>query len=546
MIFTYNKFLILLAVSAAILGGCVNDEERTSYQDDGDPILFDVTLPSKRLIAWDENDGIEEIRLIILAAYDGKIIHNEKLTLDDFDLDETDSDIYGTHPLTLYPGMYDFLMVANEKEKYASRLANARTKSDLEAIKITEMNVADDDMSGDWPAGEIIYEDNVLPFTRAKYLSGVLIGNNMTLDKSKQVSLDGVNWRSDLPIALERIAARINISLRKLTGVDDPAGHEDDRFFVSSMRLLHVPSYAYMLSSVFDGSQFCTLDWYKWIPDESKENDGREDNDYLFLNNNGGVSNDPGSPGYDPALADTYTIDGRIYVNSNRRNVVLPEYIMSDPGSKERAVVLEIRGDYQSWNSETGKYNDAFENVWGFVPIVTGSADGNQTFSIKRNHDYHLLVTITQVSNFNFVPEITVVETEWSQDGEGHINIGGNGRVTLENAGWTRGNPDGSGNVAVEANGYVEYTFAFGRPAGDQSVVRWKAALLNPVDFYVDDSRSGGYALPGETIAVRVYSRGPVTETVSSKLYINIDDGLGGTIRMPLDAADSYTIVQNP
>lgn len=545
-LYIYNKLFIPLMVVAAMFTSCAKEKHHSDLPG-GVPVQFDITLPALRSIVWEkENDGIDDIRLIILTSSDGKIIYNEKLLLSDFDLDETNPGIYGTYPLELFPGMYDFLMVANEKEKYETRLKDAKNKNDLKAIKITELNIANNDMYGDWPAGEIIYEENVLPLTRAKYLSHVLIGNNMTSEKDKQISLDGVTWVKDLPVSLERIAARMNISLRKMTGVYDSEGHEKDRFFVSSLRLLHVPNYAYMIPYNFDGNRFCTLNWYEWIPDPSKDNDGREDNDYLFLNNNGNISNDPGSPDYDSNLPDTFTIGGRIYVASNRRDIILPEYLMANPLREEDAVVLEIRGDYQSWNKDKQEYNEAFANVWGFVPVATGAAGGNKTFDIKRNHDYHLLVSITQVNNFNFVPEITVIETEWSQDNEGSINIGGNGEITLDNGRWTHGNADAEGDVAVSAGNYVEYTFTFGRPAGDVSIIKWKAALTNPVDFRVDGSYSGGYAVPGETVAVRVYSQGSVQERVSSKLYINIDDGQGGTIKLPLNAADSYTIIQNP
>lgn len=534
----YGLTALCIFAATMLFPGCIK-EQRTGSTANGDPVDISVKVPT-RSVNWKEGDGIDDIRIIIWEIGDGRVVHNEEYLPADFTPDATPgNNVYGTLQLTLAPDIYGILVFANQKE-YRAALAGVTSHNDLAALRVSQI-IGTGENVGDYPAGTIKPESKFFPFPRICHLPRVHVGNNMTTETNKQVSIDGgATWLENLPIALEYSSAKINISLRKMTGTGTDGSHVNDRFYITALRLLHVPNYAYMISAPYTGTEYNSMQWYQW-----KEGDARDNNDYFIDNNNGDVSNAPGDPGYDSNLPETFSYQGGIYIRSNHRDIAIPEYIMADNTLVEQSVVLEVHADYEKWNPAlndgAGGYDDVLEDVWSIVPLYTDEIAGVRTYNMLRNKEYHVLLTLTQIENFNFTPQVTLLASDWDQSAEGNFNAG-NENVSLTGS-WVTGSPNSENEIYVGTNSTVAYKFAFQRPGGDNSIIRWNAVLSNPVDFKLAGT-TGGYARPGDEITVEV---GPVAASHvrnATKLYINIEDGVGGVIKLGLDR--DYTIYQTP
>lgn len=536
----YGAALLSLMLS----GACTGDDKQGSGGLEG-PVTIPTTIDT-RSVEWDyEGDGIQTIRIIYWKNGAQALMSNQLYGPADFTQDGTaGNNIYGTKEFELFPGAYDFMVIANEKA-YGPDLAAASTFADLERIITSKINLESGEAGG-YPAGTIIPESTMVPFTRYCYMKGVQIGNNMSGDPVNIVSTDGgATWQSGLTFKMTRLASRINISIRKMTGVGTTDSDVRDRFSITALRLLRVPNYAYMIPSVFTDNVFNSLLWYEYNPDAGEEND------FFELNNNGGVE--------DPTGKTTFTYDPypgvgekQIYVRSNRVNIVFPEYIMANNANWEAAVVLEVRGNYEQFDVDdvNGNGDDwlpTIEDVWTLIPLQTGGTVLNPTYDFLRNHDYHVMLTITKIANFSFVPHVTLAVSDWSTDGDAYINAG-NANLSA-NGRWTAGAADGGGSLYVDENQYVEYTLSFSRSGGDPSPVNWKAVLSNPVDFELittGGAATQGYTRPGDEVKIRVAPRAPFTQLQSTKIYINVDDGAGGVKKLPIEPTDKYTIYKTP
>ena len=537
-----NKYTwaAVLVVSSMLAGSCV----REGFGD-SEPVPVKLTLPTRLVDFGDyEEDDIVSLRLIIFRAGQEQCIMNELIyPSGDFDPDTTtpqgDPDgtgIFGEKELSLPQGIYDFFLMANEAKEYADygeKLIAVNTRRDLESIRVSEINVSGAEDVGGYPAGLILLEEDVVPFPRAVYRKNVYIGNNVTNDAANQVSLDGgQTWQSELPLTLQRISAKMNIGIRKQTSdttdeLGNPLTSVNDVFYITDIRLLHVPSYAYLLSKEYDGTFYNSIEWYKWVPDDSKPNRGREENDY-------------------------FTENTTTYARSNRRDVVIPEYLLGDSTDEERAIVLEVRGDYYRYKEgetvigEIDTY-ESYGDVQWITPLNFGTATAPD-YQTRINNAYDVLITITQPQNFTFTPYVTLLVSGWEQDTEGYYNTG-NGNVYLSGY-WTAGQPNGSGILYVDMGDYVEYTLTFNRTdPDDKSIIRWKAVLSNPVDFRLltsGDAVTGGYARAGDQCKIRVSPTALSSRENTTELHINIDDGIGGIIKLPLNPHTTYSIHQNP
>lgn len=532
---TYKKFLgFVILLSAILIGSCAKDD----IDNTGKNVPVTLEFISRSVEFDYDEDDITSLRLIVFRAGQEKCVMNNLIYVKDggydFDLDTNPSNdgVFGQKELELPQGIYDFFLMANEStgvEDYAGKLTNVETRKQLYDITISNVDLGSSTEVGGYPSGKLILEEDVIPFPRSAYMKNVHIGNNVT-NSTDMVSLDGGRtWQSELPLELTQIAAKFNIGIRKMTATDtDLSTHEKDAFYITDIRLLHIPSYAYMIPKVYDSELFNTLEWYKWDGGE------REDNDY-FTENNSGLF--------------IYTPDGgetQRYSMSNREDVIIPEYLLSDPTNKNLGIVLELRGDYYHYvETESGGDYARYGDVQWMTPLNFGTAD-LPDYQTKSGNAYNILVTITQPAKFEFTPEITILVTGWDHDTDGYYNAG-NENVSVS-GNWSKGSFDGSGRGYVDMGDYVEYTFTFHREDGDQSIIEWKAVLTNPADFQLlndDGAATHGYARPGDTYKVRVSPKFLSNTENTTKLYINIDDGVGGTIRLPINQQDSYTIIQN-
>lgn len=539
------KISALALCIAFVFGGCSLNEPGRGEDENGDAVKFGVKVAT-RSVNWDSwtdpdtqtvyMDGIDSIRVIAASSELRTILYNKILHPEDFDTSSNGEGVYGSSSIELRPGLYDFFVIANDRS-YSALLDAAVTMDDVLNMQISRVQ-AQGGGEGLFPAEQIIYEWQSFPFPRSVYMPKVQVGRYSDLTVPDQIRLPGASdWTNVLPFELDRLSARINLSIRKMTVTDAVLGtHENDRVFIRSLRILRIPYYAYMNPKAYDGGNFHSVMWYEW------DGVAIEDNDYLTTNNSAGVPAD----GSFKNPNDT----NQVYTRSNRRNVVIPEYILGGNDTEDWAVMLEIRYDYEKWNEGLDDWEDSFQNVYAVVPLVTyGTYANPESYEFRRNNDYHVLLTITQIADFNYQPQVEIVAYGWDEAVHGYHNAG-NSNVSVTGGRWTRGVPNPSDDLYVDANDYVEYAFEFSRSGtADKAVVKWKAALSNPVDFKTVTAGSavtGGYARPGETVRVRVMPAAASSSQHSTQLYINIDDGVGGVIRLPLNPVKTYTIYQNP
>lgn len=546
----YKGLLPAFVLMSVLMLGCIREGgERSSKKE-----LVKVRIDIPNLgSSWtgtraDEPeikpDGIDEVYMLIFDT-DGNVVRRHTFKNDPdgtVEIPDGDDVVSVEHEIELLSqSVYDFFFAAN-MDGYYPAMDEIQTLADLKALQISKISPATDPSAStpEYPEGELNFERWVNPFPRSNYIQNVWIIEDPATPGYGKVSYDGNNLETSFEVLVDRISPKINLSIRKMTG-DKPGTNPEDRIYITDLRVLRVPNYAYMLSSPYTGSAFNTMVWYEWVPNPSLPNNGKEDNDYFTENNNGNVGGE-GVVTYNPPGGG----DTQYYTRSNRTDVVMPEYIMADNTIEQNAIVLEIRGDYSVWLG--GDDYAEYEDVWVLLPLYTGeNSGGNKVYDFKRNNEYHFLITITGVANYEFQPEVTLVVSGWDNENDPNYN-GGNANVSLS-GNWTYGNGSDANDIYVNANSYVEYTFSFARSGNDDSKVNWRAALTNPVDFKLlttGGALSGGWASPGDEIKVRVAPTAASQEANITKLYINIDDGNGGTIKLALDPSDRYVIHQNP
>ncbi len=552
----YKCYFTAFALLTLLLCGCIR-EGGDNKSGKKELVKVRVDIPNLGS-SWSDTradepeikpDGIDEVYMIVFDT-DGNVVRRHTFTNDPDGTVEIPggSDVVSVeHEIELLSeSVYDFFFAAN-MDGYYSALDQVQTVQDLKTIQISKISPASDPSSTvpEYPEGELNYEKWLNPFPRTTYVSGVWVIEDPVGSGYGKVSYDGNNLESSFEVFVDRIAPKINLSIRKMTG-DKPGTYPEDRIYITDLRVLRVPNFAYMISSPYTGSAFNTMVWYEWVANPGLPNEGKEDNDYFTENNNGNVGG-TGIYTYNPPGGG----DTQYYTRSNRVDVVIPEYIMADNTIEQNAIVLEMRGDYEQWVPDGqggGEYAPAFEDVWTLLPLYTGeNSGGTKVYDFKRNNEYHFLITITGVANYEFQPNVTLVVSGWDNENDPNYN-GGNENVSLS-GNWTFGNGSDTSDIYVNANSYVEYTFSFSRTGSDNAKVNWRAALSNPVDFNLlttGGALTGGWASPGDVIKVRVAPTAASSEANMTKLYINIGDGNGGTIKLALDPSDRYVIHQNP
>lgn len=553
--YIYKGLFAAFALLVALMCGCIREGGDRPQKRELVKVRIDIPNLGS---SWEgtraddpvaKPDGIDEVYMLIFDT-DGNVVRRHIFRNDP---DGTvvipggEETVEVEHEIELLSqSVYDFFFAAN-MDGYYSALDQVRTLQDLRAVQAFKISPAVNPSSDtpEYPEGELNFEKFINPFPRSTYVSDVWVIEDPVGSGFGKVSYDGNNLETSFEVLVDRVAPKMNLSLRKMTGT--AAGtHEKDMVYITDLRVLRIPNYAFMLPSAYTGSAFNTMIWYEWSDDPDTPGDDREDNDYFIDNNNGNVGG---------AGIFTYTPSGggstEYYTRSNRTDVVIPEYIMADNTVEQNAIMLEVRGDYYSWddaaNGGVGEYKPPY-SAWALVPLYTGeNSGGAKVYDFKRNNEYHFLVTITGVANYEFQPYITLMVSGWDNENDPNYN-GGNANVSLS-GNWTYGNGSDASDIYVNANSYVEYTFTFARSGNDGAKVNWRAALTNPVDFRLLTSGgalTGGWASPGDVIKVRVAPAAASNDANSTKLYINIDDGNGGTIKLALDPSDRYVIHQIP
>ena len=431
--------IILLLV---FITGCTKEQIQETENDN----ILAFRINTRALIGEElEGVTIRSIRVLIAnknlansTIVINRLIDNQNGTPEDF-------------VFKLQKGQYQICVVANETDAMRPLLAATGKLSDLNAITVVP------------PANEsglVLYQS-----------IHVTLRPQASAPEQGEVSVDGGNtWVSppSVLIALERVASKISLSIRKQTI------NAADRFDIKKVELVNLASNSYL------------------IP-------GRV--------HTGGLSS--AIPFDAPSLVSFVTNNE---VKPIFNNYIVPEYPLAAPASPDNAAALIITAAYT-------KSGGAPRDVIYTVPVL---GKGALDYSLKRNCHYNIVASITQTAESMFTLNIEYEVVKWTNAGNGNFEAGA---VTFSSK-WEDGTDITDNLIAVANNTSVTYEFTLSFPP--EAV--WTAQLTNTQDFDFDVSNNGvreGITAPGVVYKIKVRPRAAVSANdVTTEFYITVFNGI--------------------
>lgn len=418
-------------------------KEQILESDNGPQLAFRV---STRAVIGGSVDGvtIRSVRVLIVDPNLGNNLIVVNMLIDSQN-EQSDSFVF-----KLRQGRYRICVVANETEAMKPALAAAGKQSDLDAITVIT------------PTEE---RDLVL------YQVVDLILRPLSSDPQQaEVSTDsGTSWTSSpvVTVALERVAAKISLAIKKMTT------DSGDKFNIKKVELVNLASESHLV---------------------------------------------PGTP-YAGALHSQVPFNGTpvSFVNNNEtkpvfRDYIVPEYLLSAPVTSDDAAALVITAAY----TESGKES---RDVVYTVPVLGQNA---LDYSLKRNCHYNILATITKTAESAFSLIIKYEVLKWVDAGDGSFEAGA---VTFSGI-WEDNTDAAEDMIYVSNNTSVTYEFILSFPPG----AVWTAQLTNTQDFDFDLNNSGvrqGVTAAGVISKIKIRPRAAVSANdVTSEFYITVFNGI--------------------
>jgi len=282
---------------------------------------------------------------------------------------------------------------------------------------------------------------------------------------------NGLTWSKTLEVTLERLAVKVHLKMRKNTLI--PA----DKVTVKKVNLTNIPAYSY------------------WYPDKSYTSDEFLPPESAYSDNTGIIFIENADTGQD----DNYTT---IF-----NGFILPEYIAAVPTQESKAVSLVV---YVVYNNEQRIFN---------IPLRT--FPNAPTFSLVRNSEHTLNVTVVNKGEIVVSPEIKYEVSDWD-DAKNDIE---DGKVVTYEAKWGDNTPRNDQNIFLASDKTLEFKFKLVHPAGST----WKATLSNPLYFEFDNSNgavSAGMGGSNNERTIRIKPRKSVNVNgIKTDFFITVNYG---------------------
>lgn len=209
----YN-ILVQILICVCVLCSCVHEK----YGDRDDAFgKVNVSFSTRGFVDSASGMKIEKLRVIAFSSA-GSLEFNK-----------TDDVISGAgggvYTLLMRPGVYTLYVIGNEQADMTTALDRVAKVSDVEQVQVKDVKLT---------AAEslpLYWKKTIFVREKAK---GTALG---------QISLDESVWKDKLEIPMERLAAKIDVSIRKENVKED--------VLLQELRIIPLPRYSYLAAKVF-------------------------------------------------------------------------------------------------------------------------------------------------------------------------------------------------------------------------------------------------------------------------------------------------------
>ncbi len=463
---SFDIYMWLCAAFLAMVAGCTREEPAV-----GNAGVLKLGV-SVRSILGQTVDGVavSSVRIVAVDPSTGWVAVN-KTTAGGGLQDTGIANGAGNFTVSLNPGTYRVYVIGNETPAMAAMLNGLTDGNLIENLTVQTPHA----------------ETDLVLFNRTSITVRPRGGSHSSA--TGEVMVDGQEvWLQNLPVTLERLAAKVTFALKKNTA------NASDQFTVKRVAIVQLPLYSYAVPRAYDGGAFRNI----------------------IL--------------YDNAAGTPFTQNGGTAVSFG--GAVVPEYLLATQSA-----------DYASSIKVLANYNNTADVVYT-IPLRRDLAVSD--WNLYRNSRYDVTATITQVGSLDYTPYIEYGVSPWTDATGEDLSIGGS--ITFTGS-WSASTPAVSANtVAVYSNSYAEYSFTLAYPAG----ATWRASLTNGLDFtfdYSDNAVSSGVAAPGQPYTIRVKPLRPVSANgTQTKMYITVSNVASQTELdlVPSQPGVRYTVTQIP
>jgi hypothetical protein len=318
------------------------------------------------------------------------------------------------------------------------------------------------------------------------------------VERAVDITADG---NQTVLIPASRVAAKLTVKVRKAT--DNPA----DSFTITDASLGNVPSWQHLLPGQTNSAADLAAETL--FADRSYEFTANG-NDYTTI------------------------VDG----------LILPEYLLAEPGNETLATSLNLRADYRVGGA-------IFPTGWE-LPLLGGTnaqGDPIESLSLRRDTYYTVCVTISRLAGFDYY--ITTSVADWEDTGGSGVRFE---EVITFSPEWADAtefeeSDDGEPNtVIVRLTGAARFLFTLSNPTAE-----WTAHLTDNVNFRFDTAEgvSGGFTRPADPYLIVIRPVGEVASRTETEFYITVSDGTR-TVELDLNEnegsgpGERYVIAQTP
>lgn len=378
-------------------------------------------------------------------------------------INDRDLDLSQPYRIKVKTGSLNLYIIGNEPDGLTQKLNNLRHESQILPLTLSRADIP----TVESPPGSI--EKSNLPLFKA---IPILVKAENHDPETGMVSTDnGATWSKTVTVVLDRLAVKANLKVRKYTNP------ETDIIVVKKVSIKNIPAHSYW----YLGQPYMRDDF---LSPEFAYNDP---NGVTFTTN------------ADKGVKDNYTPIFNGYI--------IPEYIIAKEKETDEnlAVAMEV---YALYNGSEKIYH---------LPLQTSPKAG--TFSLLRNTEHTLNVTIESKGGAIITPEVKYEVSEWD-DAKNEIEIE---KTIAYDAHWENTPPRDQNNIFLASDKMLEFTFKLAHPKGST----WKATLTNPLYFEFDyESNAVSAGLGGidveRTIRIKP-KKGVNTNGIKSDFYITVN-----------------------
>lgn len=431
----------MCAIAVITLNGCDGDSVLLSQQEPEKTKQIDLNFNITDVSGNIDKNTLKNIRIIAVDTKTGLVVFNESKN---YSTDKIEENIIATNigfTVNVKPGQYNFMVIANQKTELNELLNKIVNENDIKNIAIK---------ANDYK------EDNLLLLQK---VDNVMVRQGNVNPSLGEISLDGGEyWMPDIPIALNRLAAKVSLKMRK------NESNNGNQIKIVNASICQIPKYMTLIPEVYREIEYDTK---TIIP-----------NNMITL------------PDQDDKFIDIFS------------NTLISENILSDPDDNTLSTFIKI----------TALHNGVTVTYTTMLGQWNGTKSDYDNFNVVRNTHYEVLATLT--TEGVFVNEIVMSVVGWFNSNN-DVDLGQT--TPIYKGEWNEKVEVDNKNVTIHKNEVVEYKFKL---TGPKNAI-WRAHIDNTLDFEFDnrEGKSFGEASDEEQI-IRIKPR--KTASINDKCQFHI------------------------